>query len=193
MRSSGIVGTKPTRQPWIGLPVLLGFLLVQPNALLHAANISVIATAARADDTAEVRRLIANHTEVNSTAADGSTALLWAAYHSNLEMTKALLAAKAEVDAANRYGVTPLLQASRNGNVEIMRALLDAGAQATKWHAEGETPLMAAARTGKVDAVKLLLEHGAFIRSEERRVGKEWRSRWSADRDKEKTDHTRTT
>ena len=66
---------------------------------------------------------------MNTAANDGSTALLWAAFHSNAEMTKALLAAGAAVDAANHYGVTPLLQASRNGDVEVMRALLDAGAQ----------------------------------------------------------------
>src|SRR5579884_182265 len=109
----------------LSLLVLLG-----PALLQAASNPAAVADAARADDLAAVRKLISGHAEVNAVAADGSTGLLWAAYHSDLEMTKALLAAGAEVDAANRYGVTPLLQASRNGNVEIMRALLDAGAQA---------------------------------------------------------------
>src|SRR5579871_975445 len=142
-------------------PVVLGFVAF---GLLHAApNLAVIAEAGRSDDLSEVRRLIKEHADVNAAANDGSSALLWAAYHSNLDMTKALLAAGAVVDSANHYGVTPLLQASRNGDVEVMRALLDAGAQATRWHAEGETPLMAAARTGHVDAVKLLLARGSFI------------------------------
>jgi ankyrin repeat protein len=101
--------------------------------------------------------------DVNIPANDGSSALLWAAYHSDVEMTKTLLAAGAVVDSPNHYGVTPLLQASRTGDVETIRALLDAGAQPTRWHAEGETPLMAAARTGKVDAVKLLLTKGSFV------------------------------
>jgi ankyrin repeat protein len=122
-----------------------------------------MADAARADDLPEVRKLIKEHADVNARANDGSSALLWAAYHSDAEMTKALLAAGAAVDAANHYGVTPLLQASRNGDIELMRALLDAGAQATRWHAEGETPLMAAARTGRVDAVRLLLAHNSFV------------------------------
>ncbi len=152
------------RDVWWCLPLLLGFALVRPPSLLQAAsNNTAIVEAARADDTAEVRKLIKEHADINAFANDGSTALLWAAYHSNAEMTKALLAAGATVDAANHYGVTPLLQASRNGDVEVMRALLDAGAQPTRWHPEGETPLMAASRTGRVDAVRLLLSRGSFV------------------------------
>ena len=143
---------------------LMGFLTVQSDAVLRAAsNIAVVADAAKANDLPAVRKLIKEHADVNAAASDGSSALLWAAFHSDAEMTKALLAAGAEVDAANHYGVTPLLQASRNGDVDVMHALLDAGAQPTRWHAEGETPLMAASRTGKVDAVKLLLSKGSFV------------------------------
>jgi len=143
---------------------MLGFVLVRPNALVQgASNVTAVADAARADDLSAVRQLIKEHGDVNATANDGSSALLWAAFHSDAEMTKALLAAGAAVDAANHYGVTPLLQASRNGDVEVMRALLDAGAQATRWHPEGETPLMAASRTGNVDAVRLLLSRGSFV------------------------------
>ena len=141
-----------------------GFLLVRPDAPLEAAShIAVLADAARANDLPAVRKLIKEHADVNAAANDGSSALLWAAYHSDAEMTKALLAAGATVEAANHYGVTPLLQASRNGDIDVMRALLDAGAQPTRWHPEGETPLMAASRTGKVDAVKLLLSKGSFV------------------------------
>jgi ankyrin repeat protein len=137
---------------------------MRPNVLLHAAsNVAAMADAAKADDLPAVRKLIKEHADVNAAANDGSSALLWAAYHSNAEMTKALLAAGAVVDTANHYGVTPLLQASRTGDVEVIKALLDAGAEPTRWHPEGETPLMAASRTGRVDAVKLLLSKGSFV------------------------------
>jgi ankyrin repeat protein len=137
---------------------------MRPHALLQAgSNVTAAADAARANDLPAVRKLIGEHADVNAAANDGSSALLWAAFHSDAEMTKALLAAGAAVDAANHYGVTPLLQASRNGDIEVMRALLDAGAQPTRWHPEGETPLMAVSRTGKVDAVKLLLSRGSFV------------------------------
>src|SRR5580704_9856883 len=119
--------SRPARQVWWCLPMMLWFVLVRPHALLQAApNVAAVADAARADDLPVVRKLIKEHADVNAAANDGSTALLWAAYRSNAEMTKALLAAGAAVDAANHYGVTPLLQASRNGDVEIVRALLDA-------------------------------------------------------------------
>ncbi|HEX5228365.1 MAG TPA: ankyrin repeat domain-containing protein [Bryobacteraceae bacterium] len=135
-----------------------------PVAPLQAApNVGVVADAAKSDDLPAVQKLIKDHVDVNGPANDGSSALLWAAYHSDVEMTKALLAAGAWVDSPNHYGVTPLLQASRNGDVETMRVLLDAGANPTRWHPEGETPLMAAARTGRVDAVQLLLSHGSFV------------------------------
>jgi ankyrin repeat protein len=152
-----------TKHVWC-LPLLLGFILVRPSVLLHAAsNTAAVADAAKADDLPAVRKLIKEHADVNAAANDGSSGLLWAAYHSNAEMTKTLLSAGASVDAANHYGVTPLLQASRNGDIEVIRALLDAGAEPTRWHAEGETPLMAASRTGRVEAVKLLLSHGSFV------------------------------
>jgi ankyrin repeat protein len=159
-----------SRQIWWFLPFLLGFVLtfVRPNALLQAAsNVAAVADAARADDLPAVRKLIKEHADVNAPANDGSSALLWAVYHSDAAMTKALLAAGAAVDTANHYGVTPLLQASRNGDVEVIRALLDAGANPTRWHAEGETPLMAASRTGRVDAVKLLLARNSFVNAQD--------------------------
>jgi len=159
-----------SRQIWWFLPFLLGFVLtfVRPNALLQAAsNVAAVADAARADDLPAVRKLIKEHADVNAPANDGSSALLWAVYHSDAAMTKALLAAEVAVDTANHYGVTPLLQASRNGDVEVIRALLDAGANPTRWHAEGETPLMAASRTGRVDAVKLLLARNSFVNAQD--------------------------
>lgn len=155
------------RAGWWLVPVLgfaLGFVITGPERLLRAASGGgAVAEAARADNLAAVLRLIQERADVNTPANDGSTALLWASYHSNVEMAKALLAAGATVDAANRYGVTPLLQACRNGDTEMIRTLLEAGADATRWHAEGETPLMAASRTGNVEAVRLLLSHGAFV------------------------------
>src|SRR5690606_13654268 len=87
--------------------------------------------------------------------------LLWAAYHSDVEMVKALLAAGADPDAANRFGMTPLMQASRYGDAEVIRALLDGGASLDVEHPEGVTPLMMAARSGSVPAVTLLLERGS--------------------------------
>jgi ankyrin repeat protein len=168
MQSATRASVKSVRHVWWCLPLMLGFVLVRPNVLLQAASdTAAVADAARADDLSEVQKLIKDHVDVNTPASDGSSALLWAAYHSDAEMVKALLAAGATADAANHYGVTPLLQASRNGNTEIIRALLDGGADPTRWYPESETPLMAAARTGKVDAVQSLISRGAFVNAQD--------------------------
>ena len=86
----------------------LALVSVPLNTPLQAtAAAAVLSDAARADDLPAVRKLIKEHADVNAPAADGSSALLWAAYHSNVEMTKALLAAGAVADAANHYGAYP--------------------------------------------------------------------------------------
>ena len=159
-----LASANTVRQIALCLLAVLGFALGRGEfALRGASSGAPVADAARGDDLAAVQKLIKEKADVNAPANDGSVALLWAAYHSNVEMTKALLAAGAAPDVPNRYGVTPLIQASRGGDLDTIRTLLDAGANPTRWHAEGETPLMAAARTGKVEAVKLLLDHGSFV------------------------------
>jgi ankyrin repeat protein len=141
----------------IGLVFVLALV---PWVVLHGADPSIV-TAAQQNDVTAVRSLIAKKVDVNQPAGDGSTALLWAVYNGNLDLTRALLAAGATADAANRYGVTPLLQASRTGDASVMAALLKAGASLNGPHSDGETPLMASARTGNADAVRLLIEAGA--------------------------------
>ena len=117
---------------------------------------------------------------MNEHARDGSTAILWAAYHSNLEMARALIAAGAAVNTPNHYGITPLLQASRSGDAPLIAALLKAGADAAATHPDGETPLMAASRTGRVDAVRLLLAAGANVNAADDAYQQETALMWAA-------------
>lgn len=140
------------------LPLVTVFLVIRGQA---AADGPLVVAAKNGDIAAVRAQLAAKRVDVNERSSDGSTALLWAAYHSDLDMTRALLAAGAKVSLANRYGLTPLLQASRNGNAPLMQVLIRAGADAKATQPNTETPLMAAARTGGLDAVKLLLEAGA--------------------------------
>jgi ankyrin repeat protein len=131
-------------------------------ALVSSANAaSSIAKAARGGDFNQVRELIADGAAVNEPEADGSTALLWAAYQSDPAMISMLIEAGADVNKANGLGITPLLQAARTGDTPVIRALLDGGANIESAVRDGETPLMAAARVGRVDAVQLLLERGS--------------------------------
>jgi uncharacterized protein len=142
---------------------LLSLVTLLPVLHGQTATDNAVVTAARDGDGRAIRALIAKRVSVNESARDGSTALLWAVYHSDLEMTKALLAAGAKVDTPNKYGITPLIQASRTGDTAVIDALLKAGARVTLAHPDGETALMAAARTGRLDAVRLLLEAAADV------------------------------
>ena len=54
----------------------------------QAAGDSALVTAAREGDVRAVRALIAKKADVNEPARDGSTPLLWAIYHSDLEMAR---------------------------------------------------------------------------------------------------------
>lgn len=141
------------------------FSLVATSPVLwgQVATDNPVVAAAKDGDLKAVRALLAKGAKVNDKAKDGSTALLWAAYHNNLDMTRALLTAGATVDAPNKYGITPLLQASRTGDAPVMGALLKAGADAKRVSPQGESPLMAASKTGRLDAVKLLLEAGSEV------------------------------
>jgi uncharacterized protein len=128
---------------------------------------ATVATAAREANVDEVRELIAAGSDVNTPEADGTTALLWAAYQSSPELVALLLDAGAQPNAPNSFGVTPLLQASRYGDAATIKVLLDGGADMAAAARNGETPLMAAARAGSVDAVKLLIERGADVNAVE--------------------------
>ena len=105
MQSAKGAAAKLVRHVGWGLLLVLGFATVQRNGVLEAApNMTAVADAAKADDLSEIRKLIKDHADVNAPATDGSSALLWAAYHSDAELTKALLAAGAWVDTPNHYG-----------------------------------------------------------------------------------------
>jgi ankyrin repeat protein len=109
----------------------------------------------------EVNALLKQHVNVNSSEADGATALHWAAHWDDLHVATELIAAGARVDTRNDYGVAPIQLAATNGSVRMLELLLKAGADANTALPSGETVLMTAARSGNPDAMTLLLAHGA--------------------------------
>ena len=109
-----------------GLTATIVALLAAPYTA--SAN---VAGAARDADIDQVRKLIAAGSDVNAPEADGTSALLWAAYQASPELVSMLLAAGADANAANAFGVTPLLQAARYGDAATIGALLKGGARLT--------------------------------------------------------------
>ncbi|HSU88745.1 MAG TPA: ankyrin repeat domain-containing protein [Terriglobia bacterium] len=123
--------------------------------------------AVKNNDAKTARTLITQHVDVNSTDADGSTALHWAAQRDNVELVDALLTAGADARAATRYNVMPLYFACLNGNATIIERLLKAGADPNSTAEEGQTALMTAALNGNVSAIKVLLAHKADVNAKE--------------------------
>ena len=119
-----------------------------------------LADAARNGDLAGVEDLLRAGVAVDTAEPDGTTALHWAAYRDDAEMTARLIAAGADVDRANAHGATSLSLACVNANPTLVQHLLEAGADPGLM-ASGEPPLLTCARTGSVETVELLLGRGA--------------------------------
>ncbi len=98
---------------------------------------------------------------------DGTTAVMWAAYHGYADLLPRLIKAGADVNAVNDYGATALSEGAVLGATPIIKALVDAGADVRHTNAEGETPLMVVARTGNVESAKLLIAAGADVNAKE--------------------------
>jgi len=111
--------------------------------------------------------LIADGVDVDERAADGTTALHWAAHQGDYDLVALLLDRGADANALNDYGMTPLAAAAVEADHDIVAALLESGAEVDAPNAEGQTPLMVVARTGRIDTARLLLERGADVNATE--------------------------
>jgi ankyrin repeat protein len=140
------------------------------TTMTHAAPIGAAAfvEAAMNGNRDAVRTLLKDGADVNTTQADGMTALHWAAQKGDVELAKMLLYASANLKATTRIGgYTPLLIASKNGDAAMVETLTAAGADANSQTINGTTALMLAAAAGKPAAVKALLDHGADVNARE--------------------------
>lgn len=105
--------------------------------------------------------------DVDSAAADGSTALLWATYQVDHELVAALLDAGANANVTNNYGSSPLTEAVKLGDVQLVRALLEAGADPNSPNQDNQTALMLAAHIGSLAIAEMLIEQGANVNAVE--------------------------
>lgn len=131
------------------------------------ANAASLADAAESGSWGLVEELLSESSYIDEAQADGTTALIWAAFHGNAELAAELLAHGADANAVNRYGISALTQAASIGNADTIAVLLEHGADAAAANPEGDTALMLAARTGNLEAVRLLLDGGADVNVKE--------------------------
>ncbi|MBF8305135.1 MAG: ankyrin-related protein [Acidobacteria bacterium] len=140
------------------------------SSLAAAADLRLL-EAVRAGDKQAARALLSQRVDANEAAADGATALHWAAQRDDLETTDLLIRAGANVNTANDYGVTPLALACVNRSAAMVEKLLGAGANPNAAKVTGETVLMTCSRTGSVETVRALLARGADPNASEARGG----------------------
>ena len=146
---------------------LLVYLLAAGTAVGGGADPPLL-DAVRDGDAAAVRALLADGANVDRPAADGATALHWAARLDLPGVARLLLEAGADPAVANAFGVTPLALAAVNGSAAMLDTLLRAGADPNASGAGGETAVLSAARAGRADAVRTLVAHGADVNAAQR-------------------------
>jgi uncharacterized protein len=146
---------------WAGF-LAIPLLLTAGLAEAAAPDTRLVDAMAR-QDKQTVRGLIKQGLDVNSRAADGATALQWAAHWDDLEAVDLLLKAGAKVNATDDHGVTALSLACENVSVRMVETLLNAGADPNVARSSGVTPLIDAIEVGNVPIVKALLARGANV------------------------------
>ena len=150
---------------------MLAVLLAGGASLSASAAEPPLIEAVRGGDAAAVRALLDEGADADGRAADGATALHWAAYLDDVTAAELLIDAGADVGAANRAGVTPLSLAAAGSGAALVERLLQAGADPDERLPGGETPLMMAARAGRTAVIDVLLDHGADVNAAEARRG----------------------
>jgi uncharacterized protein len=122
-----------------------------------------VARAARQNDAAQVRALVAGDGNPNQTDEESRTGLHYAAMNGNLTIIAILIKASAKLDAKDKLGNTPLHLAADRNQVDAAQLLLDVGAPVDPENKNGMTPLMVAANRGNIEIVQALLAKGASV------------------------------
>jgi len=142
---------------------LAAFVLLLAGTAAAAADDTRIVDAMARQNRDAVRALVKQGANVNGRAADGSTALHWAAHWDDVDTAASLLKAGAKIDATDDHGVTALSLAAENASLRMVEALLNAKANPNIAQESGMTPLLDAINVGKPELVKLLIARGANV------------------------------
>lgn len=113
--------------------------------------------AASESDTLTLERMMVAGMDVNTTVADGRTALIAAASGNQVHAMKLLTARGASPSAVMPDGRNALHVAAANGHTEATRFLLNLKLSANQPDRQGRSPLVEAAANNNLEVIKLLL------------------------------------
>jgi len=123
---------------------------------------------ARTGEAKALAGMLGHGLPVNLGDAKGSSLLMLACYHQNLDTARMLLECGADVDRRNLRSQTPLGGAAFKGYEDIVALLLAHGADIDADNGMGMTPLMFAAMFGRTRVVEQLQAHGASLKRRNR-------------------------
>jgi ankyrin repeat protein len=115
-------------------------------------------------DLINVKKLVSDGADVNTTDSSGRTALVEAAWGGHNDIVKYLIEKGANVNTGDSVGYTALMRASEEGHDAVVNTLVQKGADINACgKVRGTTALMLAAEQGHVKTIEILLEHGAKV------------------------------
>lgn len=141
---------------------IAGILIASGLSITYAVG-STLPDAMQKGDVEQLTKLLESGADPNEAQSDGTTAIIWSAYHTNPQAIKLLLEKGAHPTTKNQFGVHAISIACQNGDLESTKLLIDAGADPNGTLEGGETLLHSAARNGNEKLVQYLLDKKAKL------------------------------
>lgn len=148
------------------------------SSLLKGKDIPKLIGAAYLNSIDIVKKLLEHGIDINTTLADGSTALMSACDNTDdrlifvddkaegLALVQLLIEKGAAVNATKKGAINALMIAAASGYMDAVKLLLEHGAEINAKDDEGRTALMYAESGSQENVVSFLLGHGALRFSE---------------------------
>lgn len=149
---------------------------LNPNTVLTSGRSILMLAGVCGKSEKMIKRIIEAGADIELRDGDGSTALNYAVFSSNLVAAKALINAGANVNITGVVnGYTPLMSAiylvRDNGHTKMLKMLLEAGANVNEKDEGGISVFMSVVRNlrkvGTGEVIRLFIKHGADIRQRE--------------------------
>ena len=130
---------------------------------LQVANAQDLFSDARATDTKQLEKLVADNQDVNAVNERGYTPLILAIYNNSADATKLLLSKGANPNAQDKSGNNALMGAAFRGYPEMAKILIDNKADVNQVNYSGASSLIFAVTFGQNDIAKQLISAGADL------------------------------